>query len=158
MTNVNQAVLLSIYPELCKMIAEGKKTYEIRKNIPKLTPPFKCYIYETRNDNGCGAVIGEFVCDETEKFSIDPVFDNIALGCMASKSGLSCEQLQDYAYGYWLYGWHIDKLKIYDTPRQLSEFQRCHKCSNTCVPDTRKNCPHHRLTRAPQSWCYVDEI
>ncbi len=158
MSNIKQAVLIPIYPRFCKLIGEGRKTYEIRKNIPKLTLPFKCYIYETRTHNGCGKVIGEFVCDETKKFSIDPVFDNITLCGICAASCLSCSQLQDYAFDYCLYGWHISKLKIYNKPRPLSDFQQCHKCKNTCIPNTRKNCSYHRLTKAPQSWCYVNEI
>lgn len=30
------------------LIASGKKTIEVRKTYPKLTPPFKCYTYETK--------------------------------------------------------------------------------------------------------------
>ena len=39
------------------------------------------------------------------------------------------------------YGWHIADLKIYDKPRELSEFWG------------RK-----KLTRPPQSWQYVEEL
>lgn len=40
-----KAVLLSIKPKYCELIANGKKTIEVRKNAPKIEPPFKCYIY-----------------------------------------------------------------------------------------------------------------
>ena len=42
-----KAVLISIQPWWCEMIANGKKTVEVRKTAPKLEPPFKCYIYCT---------------------------------------------------------------------------------------------------------------
>ena len=42
-----KSVLISIRPEWCKMIAEGKKTIEVRKTRPKLECPFQCYIYCT---------------------------------------------------------------------------------------------------------------
>lgn len=42
------AVMLSIRPEWCALIAQGKKTIEVRKNRPKLETPFKCYIYCTK--------------------------------------------------------------------------------------------------------------
>ena len=45
---MNKAVLISIQPKWCKLIANGKKTIEIRKSRPKLATPFKCYIYCTR--------------------------------------------------------------------------------------------------------------
>ena len=44
----SKAVLLSIKPQYCYLIASGKKTIEVRKSEPKLKPPFKCYIYCTK--------------------------------------------------------------------------------------------------------------
>lgn len=74
------AVLISIQPKWCGLIASEKKTIEVRKTKPKLDAPFKCYIYctkpHTKNPNEIleihsggkihkanGKVIGEFVCD-----------------------------------------------------------------------------------------------
>ena len=42
------AVLLSVRPKWCELIANGKKTVEVRKTKPKAEPPFKCYIYCTK--------------------------------------------------------------------------------------------------------------
>ena len=42
-----KAVLLPIWPQYCELIANGKKTVEVRKTRPKLETPFKCYIYCT---------------------------------------------------------------------------------------------------------------
>ena len=42
-----KAVLISIQPWWCEKIASGKKTVEVRKSVPKLETPFKCYIYCT---------------------------------------------------------------------------------------------------------------
>lgn len=44
----NTAVMLSIQPKWCALTASGKKTIEIRKTKPKISPPFKCYIYCTK--------------------------------------------------------------------------------------------------------------
>lgn len=41
---MSKAVLISIQPKWCALIANGKKTIEIRKNKPNLETPFKCYI------------------------------------------------------------------------------------------------------------------
>ena len=41
------AVMISIQPKWCEMIASEKKTVEVRKMKPKQKPPFKCYIYCT---------------------------------------------------------------------------------------------------------------
>lgn len=43
-----KAVLFSIKPKYCELIANGKKTVEVRKTRPKLDKPFKCYIYCTK--------------------------------------------------------------------------------------------------------------
>lgn len=43
-----KAVLISIRPKWCELIASGKKTIEVRKTRPKLETPFKCYIYCTK--------------------------------------------------------------------------------------------------------------
>jgi len=42
-----KSVLISIQPKWVEKIASGKKTVEVRKTVPKLEPPFKCYIYCT---------------------------------------------------------------------------------------------------------------
>ena len=44
---MSKCVLLSIRPQWCELIANGKKTIEVRKTRPKLETPFKCYIYCT---------------------------------------------------------------------------------------------------------------
>ena len=94
-----RSVLISIRPKWCELIANGKKTIEVRKTRPKLETPFKCYIYCTKDskaqfwkastysylDNhshnafdkcGNGKVIGEFVCDTIKHF--DSAFDEYA--------------------------------------------------------------------------------
>lgn len=43
-----KAVLISIQPKWCELIASGKKTVEVRKTKPKIDVPFKCYIYCTK--------------------------------------------------------------------------------------------------------------
>ena len=42
---MSKAVLLSIRPNWCKLIASGRKTVEVRKNEPKLDKPIRCFIY-----------------------------------------------------------------------------------------------------------------
>lgn len=158
------AVLMSIQPKWVWLIAWFKKTVEIRKTKPKLKTPFKCYIYETKTPlrwnkahNGIiggegGYVVGEFVCDEITylgNISTDPwcrLLGNVheALKRLVTKDAcLTEEALLEYGGKY---GWHISNLVIYDKPKKLSEFYRCDNSGNR-VP----------ITRAPQSWCYVEE-
>lgn len=44
-----KSVLISIRPKWCEKIASGEKTIEVRKTRPKLEPPFRCYIYCTKD-------------------------------------------------------------------------------------------------------------
>lgn len=50
-----KAILMSTQPRWCERIALLKKLLEVRKTIPKLKPPFKVYIYCTKNTkaNAC---------------------------------------------------------------------------------------------------------
>lgn len=52
-----RAVMISIAPQWCELIASGEKTIEVRKTAPKEVP-FKGYIYATRPKKyyKCGAV------------------------------------------------------------------------------------------------------
>lgn len=143
-----QAVLMSIQPKFCELIANRTKTIEIRKSRPKLETPFKCYIYCTLNginefikgigiepfyrDNWYvrkGKVIGEFVCDKV--YNITPHYD-IPKFCNQYECGwkveeddacLSFEKLAFYLKGKNGYGWHISDLVIYDKPKELGEFR-----------------------------------
>ena len=44
-----KSVLIPIQPKWCELIINGKKTIEVRKTIPKVDTPFKCYIYCTKD-------------------------------------------------------------------------------------------------------------
>lgn len=170
---MSKAVMLSIHPKWCEKIASGEKTIEVRKTRPKLKTPFRCYIYCTQSDDANrlrgsqGKVIGEFTCER-----IVPIeYDGGRLWCPtnAAFSPATClSQAEIIAYigdkGR-CYGWHISNLKIYDTPRELSEFRRA--CPNSwycesCAMHWENNgtCGNESLQikRPPQSWCYVEEV
>lgn len=51
-----------------------------------------------------------------------------------------------------IYAWHIDNLKIYDKPKELSEFR------HEKVLHYGDDVFYKTVTRPPQSWCYVEEI
>ncbi len=66
---MKKAVLISIQPRWCELIASGKKSVEVRKTRPKLKTPFKVYIYctkpKTKHDWGLCLEDGkvDFVCN-----------------------------------------------------------------------------------------------
>ena len=168
-----KAVMISIRPEWCHLIAKGEKTVEVRKTRPNVGAPFKCYIYCTLS--GCneffrdvlggdvaawnrskmanmkGMVIGEFVCDAIFPICIeysDP-------DCEIAKheftfTGLTDKQIIDYlGNGKEGYGWHISDLTIYDKPKHIGDFK--------VMVNTKMWTFTKKLERPPQSWCYVIE-
>lgn len=116
-----------------------------------------------------GKIVGEFVCNEISKFTVefvdgdyyedirycytttDDEEDKIIISTnednnpnknwLCKESCLSFDNIKKYIgvnfHEKPFYGWHISDLKIYDKPKELSEFG---------------------LKRAPQSWCYVEEL
>ena len=122
-----KAVLISIKPKWCELIASGKKTVEVRKNKPRLETPFKCYIYETLGKReklgfvsyayeGEGKVIGEFVCDRIEEIGFSPYNHGEYICIDQSFIEQSCipfVEMFDYLDEEYGYGWHITDLVIY---------------------------------------------
>lgn len=156
MQGMSKAVLISIRPEWCQKIMAGRKTIEVRRTRPKMNPPFKCYIYKCGN----GKVVGEFLCDqiiEDRTYGHNEEFYRAA--CMSAYDAAA------YAMQSPMYGWHISNLKIYDAPKELIEFHTWKKCkscnksgyeSTACIYDENCIIPA-AITKAPQSWCYVEE-
>lgn len=139
-----KAVLVSVKPEWCDLIMQGKKTVEIRKTRPQLKPSFKCYIYcakstrrlaipsaDGKSVESAGKVICEFTCDRIRFYSGKSWLVKEDIESFTAGSCLSLEQVKEYAG--WrkaasfmdrkdLYAWHISDLKIYDKPLPLSNF------------------------------------
>ena len=180
---MSKAVMLSIRPKWAEKIVNGEKTIEVRKTRPKLGTPFKCYIYCTLPKYphedfivtdyprpqfyGGGKVIGEFTCDAITRVNICGFWDDSGkqLDNRLKDTCLTSEEFRTYLGENVGYGWHISNLKIYDTPRELSEFRRscqnswyCESCAmyrgnnGTCGNESLQ------IKRAPQSWCYVEAM
>ena len=173
---MSKAVLISIRPKWCEKIVNGEKTVEVRKTIPKLKTPFKCYIYCTQPKYphedfiatdypkpqfyGGGKVIGEFTCDRI--YELAPL--NHAPNDVEQQACLTREEIVRYLKGVGC-GWHISDLKIYDAPRELGEFRRvcvndlyCESCA--MYRENKGTCGNKslRFKRPPLSWCYVEEM
>lgn len=162
-----------------------EKTIEVRKNYPQddeWNKIGKIYCakdkksfnripkeYQHFMKRFLGKVIGEFVCDNILQFAQDDYYSPYDISDDDLRETCLCqEDLQKYGNGKTLYGWHISDLKIYDEPKELSEFYKNdfkkallyweYLFSIDCVDDEpepkEKN---YILTKAPQSWCYVKE-
>ncbi len=135
-------------------------------------------------------VIGEFVCDDIKTYPADdfvgaedldgtiitePKDGEFAYWIPEEKETcLPYEEILAYGNGKTLYGWHISDLKIYEKPKELSDFyvhkydrrDYCDGCVHHECPVTEYPCcecfadERNRayLYRPPQSWMYVEEL
>jgi len=129
-----KTIIKSIHPKWCEKIASGEKTIELGKGFSKMEVPFKVYIYETKNQKGRGKVIGEFICNQVDKIirsssgycvkDKSVAYTNV----IAARSCLYFDDLQSYFGDKGGEALHISELKIYDKPKELSEFYITKKC------------------------------
>ena len=189
-----KSVLILIKPQWVEKIVNGEKTIEVRKTAPK-EEPFKAYIYCTKAksqwrfsnyegayENSAGEIvyaqrhiIGEFICDKVYSIKNQGnsfVVVNEEQGVtneIARQSCLEYDDMVGYLGNKDGYGWHISDLKMYDKPKELSEFKPICKfdgkdaiCALFC-PNWKYDgglffeCTR-KVTRPPQSYMYVEEI
>ena len=124
------------------------------------------------------AKYGAWLLDEKrylEDWEIEQILSGSRLSFddMTDYLGYGDYETQQFANGYC---WHIDNLKIYDKPKELSEFShyipnnKCPKmeggidCEDCMSYDSEhETClalyyAHREIKRPPQSWCYVEEL
>lgn len=88
-----------------------------------------------------GKVIGEYVCDRIDTYEsvlskLGSEFVEYKMNFeQLSNTCLGINELCRYGKGKTLYGWHISDLKIYDKPKELSEFEIIDK-------EFLKECPY----------------
>ncbi len=181
-----KAVMISIQPYWVFLIIaksmvweiDQHKEIEVRKNYPKAfdwNKVAKIYCskdkksfnkipekYRPAMKKFLGKVIGHFVCDGVDKFS---VFENNTVQYWnyhnLEKSCLTYDEISNYIdknkNGY---AWHISDLVIYDGPKELSKFYHACKLPNgtdcsMCFDGGKTTC--WSFIRPPQSWCYVED-
>lgn len=118
-------IVISIKPEWVEKIFQLRKTWELRKTMPKGACPFTCYIYKTGN----GGVVGSFVCD-----CVDVIRSKDITEKALEDTCISLEDALAYADGKTVYKWRIRSVVDYPNPRPISKYG---------------------LEKPPQSWCYV---
>lgn len=181
------AVLISINPKWCDKIASGEKTIEVRKTRPKIETPFKCYIYCTKPSYphedficaydkeekikgfyGGGKVIGEFVCASIKPFDVPfPAYWDEVDKETLDAACLTYGEAHNYLGHLGGYAWHISDMKIYDNPKELSEFYKwgyseeieaCEHYTGAGVNCVWPQKEDFVVKRPPQSWMYVEEV
>lgn len=148
-----------------------------------LRPKVDGYVKDYNEQNG--KVIGEFICDRIDEYKY-VYCDHPEIGYPVGydcgdnwydiddedlqKACLTEEEFKRYGNGKPLYGWHISDLKIYDEPRELSEFRKpcdwnydCCTCKRAKYELTKAEAKvfygcDSELTRPPQSWQYIEDL
>ena len=129
----------------------------------------ECAIYNRAKEYDCnGKVIGEFVCDRIDEFhewELSPYKrfyeeEKTRLDLFLKESCLTYEEVCEYRKNLPsikpLFCWHISDLKIYNKPKELSEFRSCTKCKHYKNKTNCFDCDGYEIKRPPQSWCYVE--
>ena len=178
---MNKAVLISIQPKWCELIANGKKTVEVRKNKPKLETPFKCYIYMTKAKERLLHIVKDGDENYGEIYHGKPVF-------IKSKETIWCADLfgkEQKVIGEFvcdaiswigqcrlvvkedaekaLYGTYLTRNEAFDylglPNKNEGEYKECYgwHISNLVIYDKPKELSEFRIERPPQSWRYVEE-
>lgn len=156
-----KAALTSINPPHTNNIFDKVKGIEWRT---KPMPTGKHYCYETKKHGGLGKVIGEYTVwrrKRYENISMIPE-DHLVSGCVP------IEFLEAYSKGKPLYAHFIISPKRYDSPKELSEFQKYGALSyddwlyglynGSSESSYEKYLIPFKVSRPPQSWCYVEDL
>lgn len=156
-----RTILMSIKARHNRNIESRLKTSELRLKPPTCALPFKVLTYESGFD-GRHKVVNEWICDNITEWRICvgipahlPKTACVSAEEIREYSGKDCKDISEM---------HITNLKIYDKPKELSEFcipckVSCENCKNPlyfecwCEEKGKKI-----VTRPPQSWYYVEEL
>lgn len=144
----------------------GYMLYDIR-NENYLKVERKCTLDYTRKSNKYLSgtppmlnrkVVAEFTLNEIEKFDIPypAYFYEVKdkLKHIMDGSCLTLNDLHRYLKNDSGYALHIENLKIYDKPKELSDFTRM-------IDDSSgfwHYCHREKVTRPPQSWMFVESL
>lgn len=172
-------VLASLKPYYYYLVSEGIKRIEVRKNTPKASDWNKEVLFYMSKDiksfakipkefqgkyrKHFGKVGMQIVCDEVYEWKYDycdgvDIDDDLILDTCLDR-----EDINIYAKGKTLYGWHISDLKIYDNPKPIMQFYKpCQiewkNCPGCELYSTYTGCCMNNVDRPPQSYIYVDEV
>ena len=174
-----KSVLASLKPYYYYLVGEGIKEIEVRKNMPKASDWNKEVLFYMSKDvksfakipkefqgkyrKHFGKVGMQIVCDEVYEWKYDycdgvDIDDDLILDTCLDR-----EDINIYAKGKTLYGWHISDLKIYDKPKPIMQFYKpcpiewknCPVCE---FYSTNTGCCMNNVDRPPQSYMYVEEL
>ena len=175
-----KAIMISIKPKYVADIINGKKVIEIRKSVPKIKLPIDVYIYATKEQPFFLTLDARLLCYKAEALDINfPKYDlsgrvvakftlnkvehayNLDQKEICDLACITNDELNKYAGGWYnvddLYAWRIDQLKVLEPVKQLKDFfVFSHKVDGIGYDGKKTFNIFKPLTRAPQSWCYIE--
>lgn len=188
-------ILASIKPYYYYLIAEEKKKIEVRKTALKNLPQDIAFCmskdeksfakipkeFQEKYRKHFGKVGMRVVCDKVDKYKLhEGLTEFNSMGLPWRTYGayliftdeyksmcLSYDEVKKYGNGNTLYGWHMSNLKVYDKPKELSEFRKSGFMTEeewlfNLYPNT--HCHYEawakkfEIARPPQSYMFVEEV
>ena len=163
--SIKKDLLMSIQPQWVYKIWNKTKTIEVRKTKSKYNPKFRVFIYCTKTGeklyrlslgsivkgvskrdelNLNGRIVAHCSCPEIKEFLWDENKKEYIISDEDLKATyLTQEQLYEYGKGKTLYGYVLSYIMPY--PGGGVKLNEAYNDNAS-------------LTRAPQSWCYVDGV
>lgn len=140
-----------------------------------------CFVKDYNAQNG--KVVAEFTLKNISYWQPYWTPEVMHICDISEKSCVSIEDLMKYCGDGIIYAWHIDDSKIYDKPKELSQFRKdldcddypCNKggknsdceycyydysegCQACGIDFDGEHCIYKAIKRPPQSWCYVNDL
>jgi len=185
-----KTILISIHPKWVAKILNGQKRIEVRKTGPQGPGPFEVYIYCTKDQKNGLYWAGKWACIN-QKDTIPSIRNGKIVAkcrCYIGSMDFRDSKLDDGSANYILEDcrltleqarryqgdrpvlrlWNIEKLEVFDKPKELSEFFHGFKLKNNgaVLFDYDSEALRqrtlwgyeysHPLKKAPQSWCYME--
>lgn len=183
-----KSVMISIRPKWCRLIANGKKTVEVRKTKPKIEIPFRCYIYCTnaapylvygdRFDGGSFVSQYEMLHGYSREDAVK-IWGEVLNGKVIGEfvcdliTGLKANnQIQAYYNGTQGTCLSPADIVIYAAGKMIyywrisdlviydkpKELSEFRSYNPRVIWEEGYPLPTHAIQRPPQSWCYVEEV
>lgn len=161
-----KAVIKSVSTEIFEKIVAKKCSILDSKTTPNCETPFKVYVY-------CNKAKTQW-----RYSAYEGAYQNSDGEIICAQQRVACEFVCNNTNG----GWHISDLKIYDKPKELSEFYKpcpdpyryctiCKHCVKIIPPDEEEYALYHGghydyceehctngLAAPPRGWQYVEEL
>lgn len=169
---IERQVLISIHPEFIQAIKDGRKTIEIRKRVPRLDPPYKCYMYCTKPKESVIEWVhdGDDLYGDTyhgKAFPVTTIISDYYGYWIGGKAGyvvgeFVCDGIITYGLGSKSVAEMAEKGCV--TPKSIHEYAGNRDyllgmvIGEKVFYEELLSLQEFGMKRPPQSWCYVQQV